>query len=299
MKEIFVFRFWTFSLLFILTSCQLFAQDTIFVINKKKILSQVIEINNRDVMYKKVPDVNGRTYHIDKKDLIKIVYSNGVADTFNMKLAKNSVKVQPAPVIKKYDPRASDFFRNHAFLNVTDLFFGVFTAGYERTMKSGRYSYLIPLSIGMGYMGLIESDYDQSNPMSSVFPMGAFYYKSKIFSTGIELNFFPQGQGTLKYFLGPALEYGQFRYYLYKGNENNPGTFTFKKSASPFITLMFKNGFLYQCSKKINFRTFLAMGFQNWSVNPFSTTSDNDYYYTDTNLDRFTFEVGITAGYKF
>lgn len=299
MKPIFDLRFSALVVGFILGSCQLLAQDTIFVNNKKKILSKVLEINNRDVKYKKYSDLTGKTYLIDKRDLIKIVYSNGTADTFNVKLAKIPVKAQPAPVVKKFDPRAADYFRNHAFFNVTDLFFGVFTAGYERTIKSGKYSYLIPLSIGMTYMGITNSEYDQSNPMSSVFPMGAYYYKNKIFSTGIELNFFPAGQGTLKYFLGPALEYGQFRYYLYEGNENNPGTFTIKKTTSPFITLMFKNGFLYQYSKKFNIKAFLAMGFQNWSVNPYSTTSDNDYYYTDTNLDRFTFELGITVGYKF
>lgn len=289
-----------FGLVIIFIICEpLCAQDTIFVNNKKKIISKIVEITKRDVRYKKFSSPEGKTYLIDKRDLIKIVYANGVVDTFNVKLMKIVVKPTPVPRIKKFDPRATEYFRNFVFINFTDLVSGIATIGFERTFKTGRTSLLVPFSFGVISKIRSGSKYDNSSSLNSIVPTGAYYFPNKIFSTGLELNHFPVGQGTLKYYLGPVLEFGWFRFYKYKGSSFYPGSFTIEKNSSSFVTLMFKNGVLFQITKKFNLSTFLAMGFANFGLNPNSTTDNANYYYSNTSLRYFTFEFGISAGYKF
>src|SRR5688572_16300461 len=83
-------------------------------------------------------------------------------------------------------PPTTDYSSNFVFCTVTDLFFGQVSFGYERTFQSGNYSLLIPLSFGIG-----SSEYDNSPPLAAVLPTGAYYFPNKIFSSGLELNYYP------------------------------------------------------------------------------------------------------------
>jgi hypothetical protein len=274
------------------------AQDTIVTVRKKKIPAKVVEINHKDVRYKKFSNLSGPVYSIPKHDLIKIVYANGVTDTFNLKLIRIPEPFQIPENQQTPDPRSIDFFRNFASLNVTDLAMGLFSIGYERISKSGKSSVRIPLSFGMGNLGITKRKYDNTSSLSYVLPAGAYYFSNKIFSTGLELNFYPKGQGTIKYFAGPAFAYGQYHYFLYKAVESSPGTFTIEKRRSHLYNLMLKNGVLFQPSKKHNISLFLGLGFDNFGKEE-NSASGNDYYYSNSSFRHINFELGINAGYKF
>src|SRR5687767_5225566 len=81
------------------------AQDTIIKLNNTRILSKVLEVNPRDVKYKKFLLPDGPVYILDRRHVSRIIYSNGVTDTF-------STKSLPVRKIQN-DPRINDHGRNH------------------------------------------------------------------------------------------------------------------------------------------------------------------------------------------
>jgi len=291
-------KFFIVSILLCISAIHVNGQDTLVTIRKKKIPAKVVEINSKDVKYKKFSDLSGPAYTIPRVDLIKIVYANGVVDTFNYKLI-----MIPEPVIISLppampDPRSTDYFRNFVYITATDLLMGIFTVGYEYTLKTGKTSWRIPLSLGLSNLGITNTTYDNKSPMAPALPSGAYYFSNKIFSTGVELSFFPQGQGTIKYFWGPTVAYGLYNYYLYDGVESQPGTFVIQKQTSSMFTIMIKNGVLFQPTKKFNISGFLGFGLDNLTNKSYSSTGGN-YYYSDGILRYFTTEIGINVGYKF
>jgi len=259
-----LFRILIFLTLFF--SCnRVYGQDTIYTVNKKKIVATIVEINQRDVKYKKLNIPADRIYLIDKRDVIRIVYSNGIVDTISPRLLKMAEKSSMPLPVQKPDPRATDYFRNYTFLTVTDLFFGMISVGYERTFKSGKGSLLIPASFGMVAMGLLPPSLENRSSATSFLPGGAYYFKNKIFSSGMELYYFPHKQGTIKHFIGPALEYGMYNYFVYESIPSLPGYFNIEKQTSQFYTFSIKNGLLIQPSKNFNITAFLGVGLKNFS----------------------------------
>ncbi len=290
-----------FTLMFtalLFSTSALIAQDTIHTINRKKIIAKVIQINNKDISYKKFSHLEGPIYRIDIRDVVKIVFANGVVDIFNQKLSTIPEPVYIPPPPPKYDPRGQDYYRNFVYLTVTDLFMGLISVGYERTAKSGKSSIRIPISFGMSSLGITKTVYDNKSPLSPVFPSGGYYFKNKIYSTGFELNAFPDGQGTVKYFLGPSVEYGRYHYYTYNGVPGEPGNYTLNKVTSPIFTIMFKNGVMIQPTKKFNLVVYFGLGTLNLAEKQYSRSS-GDYYYSNSLLKYASVELGINAGYKF
>jgi hypothetical protein len=79
---------------FILLFIQNKAQDTLFFLTSEKLTVKLLEINPGNIIYKPYKSESAITYTIQKSDLNKVVYSNGVAEVFN-----NPVKEKP--VLKK------------------------------------------------------------------------------------------------------------------------------------------------------------------------------------------------------
>jgi hypothetical protein len=70
-----------FLLLFCISS---YAQDTIVQKNGIRIPAKVIEIDKKDVKYKKFENPDGPSYLVPKSDVSFIRYQNGTADTFHI-----------------------------------------------------------------------------------------------------------------------------------------------------------------------------------------------------------------------
>lgn len=71
--------FLTFICLIFLCS-NLKAQDTIFMRSGEKIIAKIIELNTREVKYKKFDFQDGPLYVVSKTDIFKIAYVNGMTE---------------------------------------------------------------------------------------------------------------------------------------------------------------------------------------------------------------------------
>lgn len=73
------------SLLFI--GFQMFSQDYIILTNGDEIEAKVLEINDKNIDYKKYSNINGPTYHLNKSEIFMIKYQSGDKDIFHNKTA--------------------------------------------------------------------------------------------------------------------------------------------------------------------------------------------------------------------
>ncbi len=178
------------------------------------------------------------------------------------------------PGLKNENPISKDFGSNFISINVIDLAFsGFLTFSYERTLKSGNFSFRVPLSLGLKRSD--EFDYYEG-----------YYNKNKIFNTGFDFYFYPSGQGRAKYFMGPSLEYGQYKYLQYDYYSLN----NIKKVAA-YYAILFQNGFLFQPTKDFNISVNVGVGFTQSILN-------SEYQYIRNHGD-FTFRGGLNMGFKF
>ncbi|TYA52326.1 hypothetical protein [Formosa maritima] len=72
----------TILLLFLFTY-SISAQDVIVTSNHEKISAKVEEIHIKTISYKKFENLNGPIYHIEKSEVIKIIFENGDEEVFD------------------------------------------------------------------------------------------------------------------------------------------------------------------------------------------------------------------------
>lgn len=98
--------------------------------------------------------------------------------------------------------------QNMFSLSIYDLLFTNITANYEFFSSSGRMGYQLPISINAG--GLPDSSqYYVSNA-------GRFLsQRNRIFQTGACLNYYPNGQDRINYYVGCSVMAGWFYYWRY------------------------------------------------------------------------------------
>lgn len=84
-----------------------------------------------------------------------------------------------------------------------DLIVNNFKISYERILLNGKIGIQIPFAIGYG------------NDISGFDDVDNKFY------TGLALNFYPTGQGKVRYFMGPAVNVGTGNYEDYNGYYNS------------------------------------------------------------------------------
>jgi hypothetical protein len=278
-----------FISLVLLYSNSLSAQDTIVKNNYTRILAKVLEINQRDVKYKKFANPDGPLYIIDRKDVSRIIYSNGTVDTLSGK------QVITVPENVKSDPRVKDFGLNYFSANVADVVFGFASIGYERILKSGKFGIKIPVSIG--FKDFEAGDSVQYGYYSEGGDGKGYYNQYKIYSTGLDFYYYTGGQGTLRYFIGPCIEFGQFYYKYFEYTNSTPYSYKTKKEIGNYGAIIFKNGLLFQPTKSFNVSLTLGAGFyqQKTKYND-SYTNNSPSYFVEESM---AIEFGLNIGYKF
>ncbi len=269
--------------LFVLSTAQwLNAQDTLYKSNGTKQAVRITAINATSVYFTIDSASNKVVFTIAREDVTKIVYATGLIEIFPK-------ATLPNPKYKQ-DPIATNFGKNFISVNIMDLFLGSsLTICYERTLKSGSFSYKFPLSLGMSSIGLLpENQYNQ-------YSQGGYYNTNKIFSTGIDFYFYPRGQGKAKYFIGPSVEYGQFNYTYIYYNPNSSVTYSENKIGM-FSAMILQNGFLFQPSKHINISMNLGVGYvQTRMMSNYRYSTGHTTITEGLGAIRF----GVNAGYKF
>lgn len=68
--------------LFLVVSCFVSAQDTIYKYSGDTILAKVLEIGIENVKYSKFDNLDGPVYYLSKWEISSITYQNGATDNF-------------------------------------------------------------------------------------------------------------------------------------------------------------------------------------------------------------------------
>lgn len=255
--------------LLMVLSVNIRAQDTIYKTNGGKASGKVIEINDFQVKY--IPDSaeTGYTCVIGKNYILKIVYASGKISEFGNLPGNEGI------IIYKSDPLNTDFGRQYISLNLTDFIFRLISVSYEYTFKSGKLSLKVPFSFH--YKLPAPSSYSSGGDIS------AYFLKRKVFSTGVELLFYPFGQGRTKVFIGPSMVYGNYK--TWREIWDTTHYFQYEKNGN-YYGLLIQNGILLQPSKHWNFSVAAGYGL----VKRRSPMREN----------KLNFEImfGLNAGYK-
>jgi hypothetical protein len=240
-----------------------FAQDAIYKSDNTKIDCKVVEVGTSEIKYKLTSNPDGPIYVVSKSSLLLITYQNGSHESFASESKFSH---------HKFDSLTVNFRRNFIGLDIVE--FGYTSVGimYERTFgKKGMFAVRVPFSVSLN---------QQTNFYG--------YPDGKIFSTGIDLLYFPTGQGKLRYYAAPYFEYGMFRYtdYYYPGYPYED-YLTSNKSNGQHYAGGIKNGLLFQATPHFCFSADLGLGIQK------DITS-----YTAASFES-QFKINLLIGYRF
>lgn len=220
-----------------------FAQDTIYTYKKQKLAVDIIEVKHAQVAFKLSNSDDKSEYYLSKDEIAVIVYRDGRMESFSTKkLNKKSLTITKSDTLK--------LGNNLVSMNASDVIFGQLTMNYERFLKSGYFSFKVPLSLGLyqltGGDRIYNDDY-------------IYYSLNKLFSTGIDFYFYPYHQGSTKLFLGPSFESGLYKdVKLYReGNiVDNVITITTIRS---YASILFQTGMAFAFTN--NFQMSASIGF--------------------------------------
>jgi hypothetical protein len=219
-----------------------YGQDMIYFTDGSKIEGKILQVDEAEVTYKKTANPDGPDYIEKKQNILLVVYANGQHETFTNH--KGGLKI---------DTISKSFKRNYIAWTITDLVALTVSFSYEHILKRGMFGFKVPFKVNLQA---------QSNaapfgldPGESILPNG------RTFGTGLDINYYPTGQGKAKYFVGPSFQFATYKYldrdYYYIGNtyySNNHIRLGYH------YAFLINNGMLIQPTKNFNFSFFLGVG---------------------------------------
>lgn len=216
-----MFRKGLLSILLLVFVSNLFAQDTI--VFNKNITEEVkiLEIGSKTIKYKRTNFLDGPVYIVEKINVKKIILSNGE--------------------VEEYTPIDIYGTKNRFSFVLTSLLSARYTFMYERLFLNGKLGVQIPLVLSA-----------ESYNMALDFVDNYADYEH-IFASGINLNFYPQGQQKFSYYLGGTFRSGLVEGYGYdwwgRGNVNRT-----------FYGVYFTNGILLNTGKHVALSSYFSIG---------------------------------------
>ena len=211
------------SILILTFSSGIFAQDYIYLrSHQTRIAAKNIKISGAEIRYEVFDADDGQVYSLKPNQVNLIAYESG-----EVRLIQRRSKI-----INAYD-----FKKNLLTYHLFDLVISNFTMSYERILKSGKIGLQIPISFG----------YATGNNFGNDVLISQFY-------TGLYLNFYPTGQGKVRYLLGPGLRFGtgHENYYDENGYNNNDDTF--------YSKLLINNGVVFSPIESLSLSVILSLG---------------------------------------
>lgn len=224
---------------------QAIAQDVIYKSDGTKVQAKVAEVGISEIRYKLFSNPDGPVFVLRKSDVVLIAYQNGehemvtsLSDRERKKQAKN-------------DSLALNRRKNIVSVNLLDAAFGNMTFSYERVFGKGYLGIKVPVSLGL-------------RTLSNYGYYAGTYDRSRIMGTGLDVNFYPNGQGTVRYFIGPSVSFGTFRYRDYYPYDDigmdrfYPDYYPYMKGTH--LSLSVNNGLMIQPSKHLTIALAAGMG---------------------------------------
>lgn len=241
------------TLLFILVfafSVGIIAQDYIYLRDKQeRISAKNIKVSDSEIRYEIFDTEDGQVFSIKPNQVNLIAYESGM-----VRLVQRKSKI-----INSYD-----FKKNLITYHLFDLIFSNFTMSYERILNNGKIGLQIPLSFG----------YATGNNFGNDVLISQFY-------SGLYLNFYPTGQGKVRYLLGPGLRFGLgHENYYDNGNKNGDDSF--------YSKILINNGVVFSPIESLSLSAILSLG-----IRYFPEAQD------DNEVVRTTAHFSINLSYRF
>lgn len=264
--------FLTLCLLF--TGHFLFGQDTIHMADHEKVIAKVLEVNPTQVKYKLFSLPDGPTYVVNKKDILKIVYSDGHTEYFREEMDELEI-VDIHPLLLS--------------VNSFDLMFGFVSVSGDYYFPKQGISIKVPVSIGLrGIKGMANENYYDHNYY--------YYNRMKVFNAGTQLLFYPgHMKHRVNYFTGIGLEYGRMfsRQYYYYGPYYSP--YTSQKITYDWFGTGIVNGMMINLSNRVTLSMSATLGLQviykSYQYHSVGITTTDPYP-----LARMDFSLGFRLG---
>jgi hypothetical protein len=204
------------------------AQDYIYKRDGNRIAAKNIVEMTDYINYQNYNNLDKQVLSINNEDVSFIAYENGTVN-FIEKEARS---------ILRYD-----FNKNIINYHLFDLVVNNFKISYERLFVKGKIGIQIPIAFGYGNTDQISGFDDVRN---------RFY-------SGISLNFYPTGQGKVRYFMGPGIQMGAGYFDNGYWSENSYGNV--KKEADFFIfRFLINNGIAFTPIKELSVSMVGSLG---------------------------------------
>jgi hypothetical protein len=168
-----------FSFMMLIFGCAI-AQDKLYKPDGSVIDAKITEVSQSEVKFKKLNNLDGPTFVIQKSELLMIVYSNGETEVITKEEEEENRKEKDEITVKTEKP---EYGRNILAINPIGFVFKDLSLSYEAISKSGYIGLKIPMIAGID---------------------------ERIVKSGLYLKIYPTKQGQVRGFIGPGFHLGAF-----------------------------------------------------------------------------------------
>lgn len=240
------FTFFIFCTAFYLSN---FGQELIEMKSGENLKVEIVEELELKFRYKKYKEKEGPIYVIYKKDIKKITYPDGKVVSFQSPNSTISIEndadidnetiTGPEAEIQRIKEKSKVY-------------------NQKRHLIGFNYAHMILLNIGFTYEFILTKGgfFGLKIPLDfGINVRNTYLKKNNIFSTGLNFNIYPTGQGRVAYLTGPA-----FRYSIMRDNPNFFNATSSDSTRAHYIGFYINNGVLFQATSFLNFSLGMGLG---------------------------------------
>lgn len=237
------------------------AQDYIYTTSGELVLANITEVNSTEILFKRHNNPNGPQYRLPRNQIVLIEYQNGTIEKFTV---GDYVEKQPADSM----PVQSKYGKNLIGVNLLNIALSNAHVWYERIFTP-RFGARLSINTHLGPFN--GNDYT---------------WVDYSFTTGADLNFYPTGQGRVRYYFGPGFRAGRLR----EISALNKYDFIYNYRA-----VFINNGVNFQATRNLFIGAQLGMGLQRVTLHEAvaGKREDSD---TFTDLDGY---LMLNLGWRF
>lgn len=239
-----------------------YGQDIITRSDGVKLQASILDMKPGLIRFKLFGQPDTAVYQISTQDVETVHMADGTTRNFT----------PPADAGKKARPfnYYTHTSRSILWYYPLDLIYTNFTLAYEWILPSGKMGFKVPLLIGLS-PGNSQDNYYTS------------FRRNTRFGAGLELNFYPYGQGRLQYYFGPAFHVRTYNIYYTTASQPYEQTYQATMGA-----VAMKNGLYFHASRSFILSLDVGLGVrilqQPKSYDDYNFPGDRTRVYVPGNL---------------